>query len=468
MLAPRIVIARALAKLSAIFGRGLVVSMGVILFIGLAISIAALLFINSAAPTSITIVSGPTGSVFQNNAEKYKKILAGEGVTLTILPSEGSIDNIKKLTDPRVAVDVGFVLGGEVDGADTSKLVSLGSISYQPLMIFYRGEPRALLSDFKGQRLDIGEEGSGTHTLALALLKANGIEPGGSTTLVNTVAGDSVQALLENRIDAIFVMGDSTSRDLMRQLLHTPDIHLYNFIQADGYARRLSYLNKLELPKGSLDFGKNIPAEDTYLVGPTVELIARSSLHPALSDLLLEAARQVHGTPGLFKRRGEFPAPVEHEIRISSDASRYYASGKSFLYRTFPFWLAGLVARALAVIVPIALLLVPALKMAPAIYRWRIESRIHRWYRALLELERDAFKPSGDPMRREELLRHLDHIETTVSKIVVPASFGDLFYGLRGHIGFVRERLIVQQANLPAVARSASDDRGAGSGATLD
>jgi len=136
MLAPRIVIARALAKLSAIFGRGLVVSMGVILFIGLAISIAALLFINSAAPTSITIVSGPTGSVFQNNAEKYKKILAGEGVTLTILPSEGSIDNIKKLTDPRVAVDVGFVLGGEVDGADTSKLVSLGSISYQPLMIF--------------------------------------------------------------------------------------------------------------------------------------------------------------------------------------------------------------------------------------------------------------------------------------------------------------------------------------------
>jgi TRAP-type uncharacterized transport system substrate-binding protein len=447
-----------MAKLTALFGRGLVVSMSVILVVGLAISMAVLLFINSAAPTSITIVSGPKGSVFQNNAEKYKKILAREGVTLTILPSEGSMDNIKKLIDPKVAVDVGFVLGGEVGGADISNLVSLGSISYQPLMIFYRGETKALLSEFKGQRLDIGPEGSGTHTLALALLKANGIEPGGDTTFVDTPEGDSAQALLENRLDALFVMGDSTSTVLMRQLLHTPDVHLYNFTQADGYARRISYLNKLVLPKGSLDFGKNVPAEDTSLVGPTVELIARSSLHPALSDLLLEAAREVHGSPGIFKKRGEFPAPVEHEIHISADASRYYASGKSFLYRTFPFWLAGLVARALAVIVPIALLLIPALKMAPAIYRWRMESRIHRWYRALLELERDAFKPSGDPKRREELLRHLDRIENTVSKIVVPASFGDLFYGLRGHIGFVRNRLMSQEALSPAESALASDD----------
>ena len=232
----------------------------------------------------------------------------------------------------------------------------------------------------------------------------------------------------------------------MHELLHTPNIHLFNFTQADGYSRRINYLNKLELPKGSLDFGKDIPAEDIYLIGPTVELIARSSLHPALSDLLLEAAREVHGSPGLFKKRGEFPAPQEHEFRISPDATRYYASGKSFLYRTFPFWIASLIARVLAVVVPVALLLIPALKVAPAIYRWRIESRIHRWYRALLELERDAFKPSVDPKRREELLRHLDHIENTVSKIIVPASFGDLFYGLRGHITFVRERLLSQHS----------------------
>jgi hypothetical protein len=67
----------------------------------------------------------------------------------------------------------------------------------------------------------------------------------------------------------------------------TPGIKLFNFIQADGYARRINYLNKLELPRGSIDFGKNIPPQDINLIGPTVELVARIDLHPVLSDLLL-------------------------------------------------------------------------------------------------------------------------------------------------------------------------------------
>ena len=87
------------------------------------------------------------------------------------------------------------------------------------------------------------------------------------------------------------------------------------------------------------------------------------------------------------------------------------------------------------------LLLLPALKFAPIIYRWRIESRIYRWYQVLLELEREAYKPEVDAARRAELLRQLDHIESAVNRIIIPASFGDLFYGLRGHIGFVRRNL---------------------------
>jgi TRAP-type uncharacterized transport system substrate-binding protein len=447
MVSPKIYLSRALSKLTSMFGRGIVVSIGVILLIALVLGIGIFAFVNSSAPTTITITSGPAGSVFERNAERYKKILAREGVKLKILPSEGSVANLKRLIDPKASVDVGFVLGGEVNGANIDHLFSLGSVSYQPLMIFYRGALKTLLSDFKGKRLDIGEDGSGTHTLALTLLKANGIEPGDGTKLADSVKGDALQALLENRIDAIFVMGDSTSSDLMRKLLHTPDIRLFNFTQADGYTRRIAYLNRLDIPKGALDFGKDTPAEDISLVAPTVELVARDNLHPALSDVLLEAAKEVHSTPGLFKKRGEFPAPIEHEFRISPDATRFYTSGKSFLYRTFPFWVASLIARTIAVVVPIALLLIPALKMIPAIYKWRIQSRINRWYRVLLELERDALKPSSDPQRRKELLHHLDHIERTVNRIAVPASFGDIFYGLRGHIGFVRETLLPKGGN---------------------
>jgi TRAP-type uncharacterized transport system substrate-binding protein len=449
-----------LARLTALFGGGVVFSMGAVLLVGLVLIAVFFLFLNSAAPNTITIASGPPGSSFQSNAEKYQKILARQGVKLKILTSEGSVDNLRKLADPKVKVDVGFVLGGEAEGTDIDKLVSLGSISYQPLMIFYRGAPRKLLSDFKGLRLDIGPDGSGTHILASVLLKANGIDPKDGTVFVSTLAGDWARDLLDNRIDAIFVMGDSTSSDMMRELLHTPNIHLFDFSQADAYTRRINYLNKLDLPKGALDFGKDIPAEDTYLIGPTVELIARENLHPALSDVLIEAAQEVHGTPGIFKKRGEFPTPQEHEFRISPDATRYYTTGKSYLYRTFPFGIASFLARVLAVILPVALLLVPALKAVPAIYRWRMEYRINKWYRALLDLERQAFAHPADSARHLELVHRLGEIERAASKIAIPAKFGNLFYGLREHIGFVRSILSAQGAALPEAAALVADDPG--------
>lgn len=409
------------------------------------VSVAVYAFIHVAVPTTLTITSGPVGSSFHRNAEKYKKILARDGVTLTVLPSDGSPENLKKLIAPQSGVDVGFVLGGEVKEAKVTALMSLGSVNYQPLLIFYQGPVRQLLSDFKGARLDIGVQGSGTRALALELLKANGIEPNSESSFIEVDAKDPEKNLKENAIDAIFLMGDSTSSELLRTLLRSPEIHLFDVTQADADVRRIGYLNKLVLPKGSLDFGKNIPADDLNLIAPTVELIARDSLHPALSDLLLEAAREVHSGPGLFRKRGEFPVPLEHEFHLSPDAARYYASGKSFLYRTFPFWLASLIARALAVLVPLALLMIPAVKIAPVLYRWRVESRIHRWYKVLLDLERAVFD-SKTPQSRAELLRQLDHIDASVNRIVVPASFGDMFYGLRGHVDFVRHRLTTEPA----------------------
>jgi hypothetical protein len=298
-----------------------------------------------------------------------------------------------------------------------------------------------LLSQLNGKRLAIGPVGSGTRSLALTLLAANGIEPGGTTAIVDLDAEEAAKALIEGNIDAAFLMGDSASLQVIRKLLLSPEIHMFDFTQADGYTRRFGYLNKLELPKGSIDFGKNVPAHDVYLIGPRVELIARDDLHPALSDLLLQAATEVHGRAGLLKRQGEFPAPIEHEFRISAEASQFYNSGKSFLYRSLPFWLASLVNRILVAFVPIVVVLIPVLRIVPALYRWQISLRIYRWYRMLLILEQDL-RGHVAAEKREELLGRLDTIEEAVNRMKVPASFGGQFYVLRQHISFVRNRLV--------------------------
>lgn len=423
------------------FGLGKAAALAAVLLIVSVSVFAVYWFFHSAPPDTITLTSGPEGSVFQTNAEKYRKILARNGVKLKILSSQGSQDNLKRLSDPSFHVDIGFVQGGVTGGLKIDKLVSLGSISHQPLLVFYRGEkPIELLSGLAGKRLAIGPEGSGTRTLGLSLLAGNGIEPGGETVLLDLEADEAAKALTEGKVDAVFLMGDSASVQNMRTLLRTEGIHLFDFTQADGYTRRITYLNKLELPKGSIDFGRNIPVHDINLIGPTVEIIARPDLHPALSDLLIEAAQEVHGNAGLLKRRGEFPSPVEHEFPISSDAGRYYKSGKSFLYRYLPFWMASLVNRIIVVFVPVLVVLIPGLRFIPAIFRWRIRLRIFRWYRALLALEQDLVAEMS-PELTEELLARLDRIEEAVNKMKLPASYAEQFYVLRGHISFVRSRL---------------------------
>jgi len=426
-----------------VFGLGRAAALSAIVLIMAILAVGIFLFFYLEPPSAITIVSGPEGSTFRRTAERYAQILQRNGIKLNILPSEGSGDNIKKLADPLSKVDIGFVQSGVNDGVKFDKFVSLGSISYQPLLVFYSStSPMDLLSQLSGKRVAVGAVGSGTHTLALTLLAANGIVPGGPTKLLEMDSNEAARAIFKGQMDAVFLMGDSVSTALIRQLLNTPFIRLFSFIQADAYTRRITYLNKIVLPRGSIDLGKDTPAEDVFLLAPTVELIAREHLHPALTDLLIEAAQEVHSSAGLLRRKGEFPAPIEQEIRISSEASRFYKSGKSFLYRSLPYRFASMVNRVVVVFVPMLVLLLPILRLIPAIYRWRFRSRIFRWYRGLLTIEQDLLTQLA-PGKREALMERLDEIEEAVNRMKVPASFADQFYGLRGHITIVRDRLKV-------------------------
>ncbi|WP_440130196.1 TAXI family TRAP transporter solute-binding subunit [Trinickia symbiotica] len=468
------------------------------------------------------MTSGPPGSSFWNAAQRYKQILARNGITLVVLPSEGSLQNLRRLADRSSPVDVGFVQSGLLSavsasgasagqaasstaasgataaapgggstasdaatpssaaGASSSAataasssgeapsapalaasaqpavpatpvaasgppappegLVSLGSVAYVPLVVFYNGPRRIFLSEFAGKRLAIGPEGSGARALALVLLKANGITPGGTTTLLPMTGEEAARALTAGTIDAAFFAGDSVQLPVMARLTRTPHIRFFSFVQAEAYARRFPYLTNIALPMGAFDLGKNLPPATVHTLSPTVDLIARDSLHPALSDLLVEAAREVNGGATLLQRAGEFPAPLVHDFPLSDDAARYYKSGKSFLYRVLPFWLASLADRLIVLVVPIVVVLIPGLRLVPSLYAWRVKSRLYRWYGALIALERAAFNETTES-ERAELVERLDRIEESVNRLKIPLAYADQFYVLREHIGFVRARL---------------------------
>jgi TRAP-type uncharacterized transport system substrate-binding protein len=401
-----------------------------------------------APPKMIRFTSGPDGSSYRTQADKYKKIIERYGVKVDVLPSRGALDNLQRLADPDFKVDVGFVQGGLSDGIDSSRLISLGSVFPQPLIVYARSaEPIETLVQLRGKRIAIGPEGSGGRVLALKILKANELDVAPTVTV--DLSGDqAARALIAGSIDAAFLMGDSATPEVMRSLRNIPGIELTSFRQADGYLRKFRFLSKLTLPEGAMDLAKDYPPHPVQLIGPTVELVARNDLHPALSDLLIAAAREIHGGPGLFRDAGEYPAPLARDFPISRDAERYYKSGEQFLYKRLPFWLASLIDRLLVVLLPLLVVMVPAVKIVPAVYRWRVRSRIYRWYGSLMAIEREM---SGDheAEQRRRILQRIDEISEAVNEIKTPPSFADQLYVLRGHVDTVRTRLQEASAGRP-------------------
>jgi TRAP-type uncharacterized transport system substrate-binding protein len=436
------------AALIETFGFSPAVASAVVFLFVLAAAGATFWIIRAAPPRTVVLTSGPEGSSFQRWAEAYQKALAEHDVTLEIRPSTGSLDNLQRLQAGQV--DLGFVSGGVSTDKDLSGLMSLGSVAYQPLLVFYRNPaPLERLSELAGKQIAVGSTGTAARALALTLLQANGIT-GAPTTFVDLDSSAAAAALIEGKLDAVFLMGDSASVQTMRSLMRSADVRLFNFDQADAYVRRYPTLNKIEFPEGSIDLGRNLPAADITLVGPTVELVARRELHSALSDLLLDVAKGVHGKAGLLQKKGEFPAPLEHEFDLSPDALRFYKSGKGFTYRLIPsFWLANLVNRTLVAVVPLAIILIPVLRLLPLGYRMRIQLKLFKCYRPLQRLERDSYGQLSAE-RVTELQGRLDEIEQAVDALRVPASFADQFYELRTHVAFVRQRLNAAQTRIEA------------------
>ncbi len=409
-------------------------------------------FTQPETPRTLTMSGGPPGSSFAIDAERFKTILARSGVTLHVLPSRGSAENLQRLSAAHSKVDIALVRSTTLLSAPagaaapdepsrSNRLVSLGSMFYQPLTIFYRGPRLQRLAQLRGERIAIGKPGSGARQLALALLKANGIVPGGPTRLLGLTGTAARAALLAGRVDAIFLTGNSTPPPVIDKMLRTRGIRLFAFTQANAYVRRFPLLHKLSIPAGTFDLARNLPRARITLLAAAVELIAHKNLRPALCDLLIQTARRIYGRASVLHAAREFPNTSTYRYPLDRQAARYYKTGdKGFMYRYLPFWLASLLSRLAVVMLPIVVVLIPGLAYVPQLYGWRVKRRIHRRYAELMALERESLE-SLTPARRLALLDRLHAIERAVILRRMPGSHAEQLYQLRARIRFVREIL---------------------------
>jgi TRAP transporter TAXI family solute receptor len=392
-------------------------------------------FVRPAPSDRLVISTGPDGGAYQAYARRYQEIISANRVTVELRPSSGSVENLERIhSDP--SVDAALVQSGVAEPDQRAGLVSLGSLYYEPLWIFYRAaRPLERLPQLAGRRLAIGPEGSGVRKLALHLLAAHGIDKA-PTRLLDLPIADTPAAMRRGEIDAAFIVAGADSA-VVQELLRLDGVRLMHMAQANTYTRLFPFLSSVGLPRGVIDLNRDIPAQDTVLLAATANLVARKELHPALTSLLIQAAIEVHREAGLFHRAGEFPSAATPDFVLSKEAERHYKSGPPFLQRYMPFWLAVFVERMIVLVVPLVVVLIPVMRFLPSIYSWQVKRRIYRWYGELKRLEEDLGR-SRDPAQIAGLLDRLESIEQRASRVRVPLAFAEDFYHLRMHIQLVR------------------------------
>ena len=396
-------------------------------------------FVDPFPPRRISIGCGPPEGANFSYAQAYQKILSREGITLELINTAGSAENLKLLDAASGGVDIAFVQGSMKSLVQDTDLVSLGSLFFDPLWIFHRSDlALRRIPDLKGLRVAVGEEGSGTKILTMRLLELNGINSK-NTRIFAYGYQKAADMLLNGEVDVAFFVSTHLSAYVIG-LIDSKSVKLMGLERAEAYALLYHYLYVLKLPEGVIDLEANIPARDLTLVAPTTQLVARPDLHPALINLLLEAAEIVHERGGEFEREGEFPAPKYLDFKLSPDAERFYKFGPPFLQRYLPFWVAILVSRITILLLPLVAVFLPLFKLMPLLYRWRMRSRIYRWYSKLRAFDPERHKEEGSE-RLQDYLVGLEGIEEKVSNISVPLSFSEELYHLRMHIDLLRSEL---------------------------
>ncbi len=406
--------------------------------VGVILSLALGYFI-PAAPTTVTMATGVTGSSFEAFARRYQQILARSNVALELRETSGAVENLKLLRDPKSGVQAAFVTGGISSGKHAPNVLSLGIIDNNPFWIFYSSaETLERLSQLKGKRIAVGPEGSGTRFAAEKILGKAGINSQ-TATLYPLAGSAAVEALKESAVDVVWYNG-GPGASAVEALLQNPKVRLMDFPVADAFTRSFPDIIRFVLPKGMFSIDPAVPPNDVTLIGTNARVLIRSDLHPEIVYLLLQAMKEVHGGQEIFQKAGEFPNAGDTEYPVASNASDFYNSGPSSLQRHLPLWLNVYMQRMIAVLLTAIAIGFPLFNYAPKLYRWLVEYRLGSIYRSLRIVEANLQRDLAGP-EIAKLEVDLERLDSEINKLKVPMQHSDIFFRIKSDLHLVRMRL---------------------------
>ena len=393
-------------------------------------------------PKTLTIATGFPDGLYHQFAKQLQVELAKEKIVLRIQNTGGSVDNLALMADSKSGVDLAIIQSGVGSPNQYPKLTALAGLFYEPLWVWYRpdafikdGGSLRQLSQLKGKKVSIGNEGSGTNMLSQAILKLNDIEST-QLNLVSLSPDEAIKQLRQGGIDvAMIVLAGEAP--LLKDFYQLPGIRLMDFDQAETYTRVLPYLNRVDIPRGLVSIAHDLPKQDIHVIAPTATLVAHSDINPATVSLLLGTTYDILRNYSRLQKPGEFPSSKGLDFPIDLDAEIFLKDGPSFFYRHLPFWGAVWLERVIKILIPLLIILLPIFTYLPVILNLSLKIRLGRLYKTLKTIEK-RFAASKNT---DELLSGLNDLENRIERLNVSAIQSKELYDLRMHIALVRDQL---------------------------
>ncbi|MDH3817884.1 MAG: hypothetical protein OES21_04675 [Myxococcales bacterium] len=413
--------------------------------IGAVVSLVGLILLMSwlrpGVPKEVSILAGPQSSRSYQWAERYADYIEAHGIRAKVVSTAGSGDILRRLSDGTKPA-VGFLQSGverEVgDGKPPAGLESLGSLYFEPTWVFVRDDASIVeLTDLPGKRAFTGRPGSDARATSRALLRVFGLsDEVASEPYEELTPIEATDALLAGELDVIFLAGESGAESI-RRLLDADGVHPISVQHGDVYRRIQPDVGELLIPEGLFDLAQMIPKHDVRVIAPAINLVAREQLHPALVDLLLDAAKRLHGGPSLLAERGTFPSRDYTSLPLSAEAERYYDKGPSGLRKYLPFWLATWVDRLIVYVVPILVVASSVFKGIPVLIQMRARLALRGFYTRIQRIENSPDQQAN----RDAYLAELDAIENATREIHIPQMHIAHYFEFRQYIHDLRSRL---------------------------
>ncbi|MEM9759438.1 MAG: TAXI family TRAP transporter solute-binding subunit [Pseudomonadota bacterium] len=398
---------------------------------------AVLRQLNLLPPESLRMAAGPPGSAYHATAQAYRDILARDGIELELLESQGSVDNAELLAEAD-RVDVALVQGGVPLEGD---VVGLSAVDLEPLWVFSAGSDIQEPNGWDALRVAAGGEGSGTRLVADRLQEISG-----ATALDRSVAFArggmaAAEALLAGELDIALFVAPATA-SYLQDLLASDQLKILSLAHSEALALGISGARLVRLPSGILSYPRALPPEDLDLVALVTRLVAREDIHPALVNRLMHAVKEVHGERGVLPAGEQYPSSRDLGVPVNDYAEQLLSDGFSPLENLLPYWIVAQLNRVLLVLVPALLLLLPLLRLLPALYQAVLNRRVYGHYARVHEIDEALVQRGGEMNERElrNLRGELDDIERRLLRANLPNTYRKQAYTLLHHVDYVRRR----------------------------